>query len=130
MPSEMFTIGAMSAPPSPARKEPSTKVNAKTHPVLIPTAPTISPSTAAARAIFPRFVLLMTSQRKTAMHGPTRRRKRLYHGSGSPKISADPWKKAGTVTERYSGPQTIFTRSPRMSAKEKVRSRSIRCSRS
>jgi len=79
----------------------------KIHP-CDPTAPTISPSTRRARAIFPGSSV-DDDQRKTAMHADDRRK--VYHGTAAEDLRGS-LEEAGTVTERIR-PQTIFTRSPR-----------------
>ena len=73
----MFWVGATSAPPKPAKKQPITNTHANTQLTFMPTAPTISRSTAAARAIFPIFVLLVKNQSPAATSGPTISRNRL-----------------------------------------------------
>ena len=95
MPRVTLTVGATKAPPRPAKKQPMTKTMANTQLTLMPTAPTISLSTAAARAILPIFVLFTMNQNDTATMGPTIRRNRhCTRGKGQPleDRSTDPWK--------------------------------------
>ena len=61
MPRVMLIVGAIRAPPKPPIKQPKTKAKANTQLTLIPTAPTISRSTAAALAILPSLLVMMTS---------------------------------------------------------------------
>src|SRR3989304_7197728 len=98
-----------------------TKAAAKTQLTLIPSIPTISRATAAAREILPIFVLLTKIQSAVATPRPMKIKKRLYRGNDEPSMETEPLRKSGAATERYSAPQTSLTRSPKISDRAKVK---------
>ncbi len=99
--------GTWSAPPRPARNEPTMNAEVKRTRWLTPSAPTISRSCVAARTRMPQRVRWKSSQMSPKTTGPMTMRARSYSGIGSPKMRTARSSIGARGPRRSSEPQIV-----------------------